>query len=111
MPHRLQPFLVVGDQLTYPAVEVVEDGTVSGEYEVCTEAARVSKGFQVAGERVWFGLWPESDVRGDPEQQVVCSEEYAARLVVKHDLVVRVPGNVDDTNRSLPHWQLLTGVD
>src|ERR671917_692009 len=110
-PHRLQPFFVVEHQLPYPAVQVVEDGPVSGEYEVCAEAARVFQRLQVAGERVRFGLGPEPDVRGDPEQQVVRGEEYAARLVVKHYLVVRVPRNVDDANRSLPHRQLFTGAD
>ena len=33
---------------------------------------------------------------------MVCGEEDATRLVVKHDLVVRVPRNVDDANRSSP---------
>ena len=42
---------------------------------------------------------------------MVRGEEDAARLVVQHDLVVRVPRNVDDANRSLPHRQLLTGTD
>jgi hypothetical protein len=81
----------------------VKDGSVPGEHEVCAEAAHTLQRLQITGERVLFGLRPEPDVRGDPEQQMVRCEQDAARLVVEHDLVVRVPRNVDDANCFLPH--------
>src|SRR5918997_3124153 len=111
MTHRLQPLLVVVDQLTYPTVEVVEDGSVPREHEVCAEGAHSLQRLQVTGERMRFGFGPEPDVRGDLQQHMVRGEEDAARFVVEHDLVVRVPRNVDDTHCSLSHRQLLTGTD
>src|SRR5215211_4125269 len=110
-PHRLKTFLMVEDQLSDSAVQVVKDGSVAGEHEVRVEAAHAVEGLQVAGQRMRVGLRPEPDVGGDPEQQVVRGEQDAPRLVVEHDLVVRVPRGVDDASDALPERQLFVGTE
>ncbi len=60
--HGFEPFLVVGDQLLDPPVQVVEDGAVSWQDESRPEAAYALQRFQVAGQRVRLRFGPEPDV-------------------------------------------------
>src|ERR687893_569589 len=105
--HEVEALLVVQEELIYAPVEVVEEGTVSGEDEVRVEPPQARQALQVAGEGTSFRVGPEPDVRCDLEHDVVGGEEYFSSPVVQHDLIIRVSGGVKDAGYSGSELYLL----
>ena len=79
-PHNLQPFLMMAEELVYPAIKVAEEQAVPWEDEVRRETLKTLEALQVAGERARRGLRPVANVRRDPEQDVVPGQEDLASL-------------------------------
>ena len=94
-------------QCIYSAIQVLEDVFVGRENNLHREAVEAIEGTEVVSEGIPLLVGVQADVGRDLRENVVAGEQDPFLMVMKADVLVRVPGSPECLQRRIPEFEEL----